>query len=74
MFKDRELELKDKQASIINHIQNLTLTILPSDFPSRWGITSDLAICGGLQKRLVWGELEVNPRVYQDYRKSSICV
>ena len=53
MFKDSELEVKDKQAAIINLIQNLTLTILPSAFPSQWGITSDLAICGGLQKCLV---------------------
>lgn len=74
MFKDSELEVKDKQASIINLIQNLTLKILPSAFLSQWDITSALAICGGLQKCLVWGELEVNPRVCQDYRKSSTCV
>ena len=39
MLKGSELEVKDKQASIISLIQNCTLTILPSAFLSQWGIT-----------------------------------
>lgn len=53
MLKVSELEAKVRQASIINLIQNLTLTIIPSAFLFQRGTTNTLAISGGLQKHCV---------------------